>query len=142
MIINREAAIEMLRLCPGDNLGLRDWLGSVLLKAGRVSDALSFIQTWMIPVADRGDLIPHGGTDFGKPSFEPLSASREEKLSEWTKAHLPYTGALAAFKLLGDCPMSRQYLRMAAKLNPIILIKILSRRDPPSNATIASQLAY
>ena len=122
----------MLRLCPGDNLGQRDWLGSLLLRSGRVSDALWFVQAWMAPAADRGDLIHHGGTDFGKPSSDPLPASREETLSRYTKANLVYTAAVASFKLFGDCTASRQYLRMAAKLNPIILVKILARLKPPS----------
>jgi hypothetical protein len=130
--IHSEAAIEMLRLCPGDNLGQRGWLGSLLLRAGRVSDALWFVQAWMAPAADRGDTIHHGGTDFGKPSSEPLPASREEKLSEYTEANLPYTAAIASFKLFGDCTASRQYLSIAAKLNPIILVKILARLNPPS----------
>ncbi|KAI9001240.1 hypothetical protein BD414DRAFT_519329 [Trametes punicea] len=34
--------IEMLRLCPGDNLCQREWLGSVLLQAGRTADAPLF----------------------------------------------------------------------------------------------------
>ena len=122
----------MLRLCPGDNLGQRSWLGSLLLRAGRVSDALSFVQTWMAPAAYRGDVIRHGGTDFGKPSSEALPASREEKLSDYTEANLPYTAAIASFKLFGDCTAARQYLKIAAKLNPIILIKILARLKPPS----------
>lgn len=118
----------MLRLCPGDNLSQRDWLGSVLLRAGRISDALSFALAWLGPAADRG---AHGGTDFAKPSYEPLSAEREKELSPWTKANLALTAALASFKLFGDCPASRQYLRIGAKLNPTVMIKILARRPPP-----------
>lgn len=122
----------MLRLCPGDNLGQRDWLGSLLLNSGRTSDALWFAQAWMTPAASRGDIIRHGGTDFGKPSPEPLPASEEERLSQYTGANLVYTAAIASFKLFGDCAASRQYLRMAAKLNSIILVKILARRKRPS----------
>jgi hypothetical protein len=127
-----EAAIEMLRLCPGDNLGQRDWLGSLLLRSGRVSDALWFVQAWMSPAADRGELIRHGGTDFGKPSSDPLISSREKTLSEFTNANLVYTAAIASFKLFGDSTASRQYLKTAANLNPIILVKILARIKPPS----------
>jgi len=86
----------------------------------------------MAPAAYRGDVIRHGGTDFGKPSSEALPASREEKLSDYTEANLPYTAAIASFKLFGDCTAARQYLKIAAKLNPIILIKILARLKPPS----------
>jgi hypothetical protein len=122
----------MLRLCPSDNLGQRNWLGSLLLRAGRASDALWFVQAWMAPAADGGAALRHGGTDFGKPSSEPLPASREEKLSQYSEANLPYTAAIASFKLFGDCAASRQYLKIAAKLNPIILVKILARIKSPS----------
>lgn len=133
---NSEAAIEMLRLCPGDNLGQRTWLGSLLLRADRVSDALSFVQAWLSPAADKGEIIPHGGTDFRKPSSEPLSASSEERLSDFTQGALVYTAAIASFKLFGSCPLSSQYLRIAAKLNPIILVKILAKLKPPSTSVI------
>lgn len=126
----------MLRLCPGDNLGQRGWLGSLLLRAGRTSDALYFSQVWMTPAADRGELIRHGGTDFAKPSSEVLSVEREAALSEFTKDSLVYTAAYASFKLFGDCPLSRQYLRIAAKLNPIILVKILAQLKPPGENQI------
>lgn len=128
----------MLRLCPGDNLGQRDWLGSLLLKADRPADALYFAQAWLAPEADSGEPPHQGGTAFAKPSSEPVSAAREEEMSKWKKANLPYTAALASFKLFGDCPAARQYLRMAAKLNPIILIKILSKRQPPSEIFVSS----
>lgn len=122
----------MLRLCPGDNLGQRDWLGSILLRVGRVSDALYFVQQWMSPQVDQGELIAHGGTDFGKPSTELLTPSREDVMSKYAAGAMVYTAAYAAFKLYGDCPQSRQYLRMAAKLNPRILVKILAHIKPPS----------
>ena|ERR1700761_2680203 len=35
---------HMLRLCPGDNLGQRNWLPSLLNRVGRFSDALYFCQ--------------------------------------------------------------------------------------------------
>jgi len=81
----------------------------------------------MAPAADRGDTIDHGRTDCVKPSLEPLPALREEKLSEYTEANLPYTATITLF---GDCTASRQYLSIAAKLNPITLMKILARLNP------------
>lgn len=126
----------MLRLCPGDNLGQRTWLGSLLLRADRTSDALSFVQVWLSPAAGRGEIIPHGGTDFGKPSSDHLSTSREEDLLDYAQGALVYTAAIASFKLFGDCPLSSQYLRIAAKLNPNILVKILGKKKPPSTNTI------
>lgn len=127
----------MLRLCPSDNLGQRDWLGSLLLKADRPADALYFVQAWIAPEADSGEPPYRGGTAFAKPSSEPVSTAREEKLSKWEKASFLYTAAFASFKLFGDCPAARQYLRIAAKLNPIILIKILSKRKPPSEILVS-----
>jgi hypothetical protein len=32
-----------------------------------------------------------------------------------------HTAALAAFRLWGDCPESRQYLELAVRINPLIL---------------------
>ena len=47
-------------------MGQRDWLGSVLLKAGRTADALSFAQAWIyLPKDDNWP--PRGGC-----AFEPL----------------------------------------------------------------------
>lgn len=42
-----------------------------------------------------------------------------------------YCGALAAFKLWGDCELARQYLSIAVDRNPNVLIKILGRVKIP-----------
>ncbi|KAF7980760.1 hypothetical protein HWV62_36801 [Athelia sp. TMB] len=126
-----DAAIEMLRLCPGDNLGQRFGLGSLLLRNRRVSEALSFAQQWISDWLREVDITAQGGTKFGKPHSTPLLASEEEKLVKYFSGSLIYTAAYASFKLFGDCPQSRQYLRMAAKINPVILVKILAKIVPP-----------
>lgn len=130
--LRSDAAIEMLRLCPGDNLGQRYWLGSLLLRVGRFSDALSFAQQWMSDSLSGVHITAHGGTKFGKPHSTPLLASEEDKLAKYFKDALVYTAAYASFKLYGDCPQSQQYLRLAAKINPIILVKILAKIAAPS----------
>ncbi|TDL16491.1 hypothetical protein BD410DRAFT_795342 [Rickenella mellea] len=125
-------AIRMLRLCPIDNLGQRDWLGSILLRAGRISDALFFAQAWLTPDASgKGTPPPSGGTAFGAPSREPLSPARELKLATRSDSSIVYNAALAAFKLWGNCPLACQYLRIGARVNPHIIIKILAKSDPP-----------
>ena len=43
-----------------------------------------------------------------------------------------HNAALMAFKLWGDCPESRQYLELAARIDPLILFKILGRIAIPS----------
>jgi len=125
----------MLHLCHGghgDNLGQCGWLGS-LLRAGCVSNALWFVQAWMAPAADRGDTIDHGRTNYGKPSLEPLPALREENLSEYTEANLPYTATITLFKLFGDCTASWQYLSIAAKL----VVVSLFRGGPIKETTVS-----
>jgi hypothetical protein len=123
----------MLRLCPGDNLSQRFWAGSVLLHADRASDALSFAQIWLDPLAtERGMIPPRGGTAFLPPSSEVMPDERYQQLQKWCKGCLAYTGALASFKLWGNCPLARQYLRIGVAINPFILTKILSRAEPPS----------
>lgn len=129
----RKTIIEMLRLCPGDNLGQRSWLGSALLQETppRASEALSFAQTWM---ASYTGIVPRGGCNFETPNREALTLTREKKLREFCEDYNAYTAALAAFKLYGpDSVLARQYLRIAAKTNSIVLIKILSGYPRPSS---------
>ncbi|TFK93914.1 hypothetical protein K466DRAFT_580545 [Polyporus arcularius HHB13444] len=121
--------IEMLRLCPGDNMGQRFWLGSVLLQAGRTADALSFAQVWLNLPRDV-DWPPRGGCTFEPPSKTPLSAAASEE-HKYSPCSLLYTAALASYKLWGDCDVSRQYLSVAAKANPHILVRILAKVEQP-----------
>lgn len=131
----RETSMEMLRLNPGDNQGQRDSTGTFLLKAKRTADALSFVQHWLEPeVRKTGLPPPRGGCVFETPSKQPLSA---EILASWegdtvTHAGFVYTAAFASFKLWGDCQLARQYLVIAARLNPHVLLKILAKVDQPS----------
>lgn len=116
----------MLRLCPGDNLGVRFALGALLTMAGRHSEGLSYMQAWLEdPLC--------GAAGGKKPPFKtPLSPERVEGVSHATKADIPYSAALAAFHLWGDCMLARQYLLIGARLNPQVLLKILARIDRPS----------
>ncbi|KAF9221491.1 hypothetical protein BS17DRAFT_796994 [Gyrodon lividus] len=129
--------IQMLRLCPGDNLRQRSWLGSVLLRAKRPSDALSFAQAWLDPNCP--DVIPRGGTNFGPPSSLCMPSSVEEKISKYTEGAIAYTAALAAFKVFGDCEIARQYLRISARINPIILTKILAKIEKPRSLNMSAR---
>ena len=123
--------IEMLRLCPGDNLGQRFSLGSVLIHCGRYADALSFAQQWLDNEAgDGADFPPRGGTIFKAPRRDPGKPKDASKL-QWTSSQLLYTAALAAFKLFGDCPISQSYLKMSVISNPHILLKVLARVQKP-----------
>jgi len=123
--------IEMLRLCPGDNMGQRKWLGSVLIHNGRYADALFFAQVWL---ADkRGDSPPRGGTNFTAPSKDLVDANDEKDLAKYGEGSLLHTAALASFKLFGDCPQSRQFLKMAAQAQPYVLLKVLASVSRPLN---------
>lgn len=133
--------IEMLRLCPGDNLGQRYSLGSVLIHCGRYADALSFAQQWLDNEAgDGADSPPRGGTVFEAPRRDPGKPKDASEL-RWTSSQILYTAALAAFKLFGDCPISQSYLKMSAISNPHILLKILARVQKPG-ALGALELCY
>ena len=135
----RNAIIEMLRLCPGDNMGQRYWLGSVLLQAGRTADALSFAQVWFDPEY-YGNWPPRGGCEFKPPSQAVLSDETVERLKKRGHTSLLYTAALASYKLWGDCEIARQYLRCAANVNPHVLMKILARVDRPSTSELSQIL--
>ncbi|KAJ7203297.1 hypothetical protein GGX14DRAFT_535918 [Mycena pura] len=128
-----ETIIEMMRLCPGDNMGQRDWLGSLLLRLHRDADALHFAQVW-INASEGGGMPPlRGGTTFRAPHRDVFSGEREKALSDpvWGPAVHLHNAALAAFRLRGPCPQATQYLRMAARANPHVLVKILGRRSRP-----------
>ncbi|OSC99218.1 hypothetical protein PYCCODRAFT_1470472 [Trametes coccinea BRFM310] len=127
--------IEMLRLCPGDNLGQRDWLGSILLQAGRPADALSFAQAWLDRSRHDPDICcpPRGGCTFEPPSQAPLSQEFIEQNKGRAPGSMLYTAALASFKLWGDCVLSRQYLRLAASVNPHVLLKVLAKVEKPKS---------
>jgi hypothetical protein len=129
--------IEMLRLCPGDNMSQRTWLGSALIRVGRYADALFFAQIWLHPFAqDKGGIPPRGGTAFQPPGNDQMTVEREKTLSEWGCGAQLYTAALASFRLFGDCPQSQQYLRIAARANPHVLIKILGQRSRPGSVFV------
>ncbi|KAH9938435.1 uncharacterized protein B0H18DRAFT_967157 [Fomitopsis serialis] len=125
--------IEMLRLCPGDNMGQRQWLGSVLLQAGRNKEALSFAQAWLQPrIRETGEAPPRGGCAFKAPSPDPIPQAEFEKMSDYCDGDLLYTGALAAFKIWGsESLLARQYLRLGAKNNFSILMRILGKVTRP-----------
>ncbi|KAK0200540.1 hypothetical protein DFS33DRAFT_1490909 [Desarmillaria ectypa] len=127
-----ETVTEMLRLCPGDNLNQCTWLGP-LCRLECYSDALYFARLWMEDLlVDRQVYVPpyRGGTAFKAP--EPKLFSPEvEKEVDLSPCSMSYAAALAAFKLWGDCEESRQYLRIASKANPHVMVKVLGRIKYP-----------
>ncbi|CAA7262682.1 unnamed protein product [Cyclocybe aegerita] len=101
---------EMLRLCPGDNLWQRFWLGSMLCQANRFSDALFFSQAWLTEnTLKTGDPPKRGGTAFAPQPRPPTY-----------------------FKIYGDCEQAKRYLILANKANPNILVKILAEVPRPA----------
>jgi len=123
--MNSNTIIEMLRLCPRDNLGQRDWLGSILVRLGRYADALSFAQIW-VAASEHGDTPPRGRTTFPLPSQDLLPRDRAKSLAELGPGGILHTAAIASFKLFGDCPQSREFLSIAAKAQPNVLLKVLA----------------
>lgn len=135
--LSRATFIEMLRLNPGDNQSARTSLGSSLIRDGRYSDALYFAQKWLQNTLESGVPLPRGGTDFGEPSDALYTPEIEAKLSECWSGEMVHTAALASFKLRGDCEQSQQYLRIAAKVNPFILLRIIGRISRPSASSVS-----
>ena len=124
--------IEMLRLCPNDNMGQRYWLGSLLIRCGRHADALYFAQQWLgDEVRKSGKSLPLGGCNFSAPQKELPKSTLDETSLQWASGQILYTAALASFKLYGDIPISRTYLGMAATCNPHVLLKILALVKKP-----------
>ena len=143
-LMNRDVVVEILRLCPGDNLGQRSWMGSILLQAGRNKDALHFSQRWLEKKTRHDGTSPQkAGCDFEtEPSKTPLSRAEIDDMTEWTPACHMYTAAFAAFKLWGDCELARQYYKLAIKLNPNVMIKILARVTQPSTQSFLPKIAH
>ena len=127
-----KTVIEMLRLCPNDNMGQRFLLGSILIRCGRHADALYFAQQWLSEeVRNTGKALTLGGCNFGPPQNELSESISDESSLRWASCEMLYTAALASFKLFGDIPISRSYLEMAATSNPHVLLKILARVKKP-----------
>ncbi|KAF8890791.1 hypothetical protein CPB84DRAFT_1784535 [Gymnopilus junonius] len=127
-----ETIVEMMRLCPGDNMGQRFSVGSHLLVCKRYADALYFCQQWLTDDANGQGAPPlRGGTAFKAPHRNTM-AVRKEKNYKYTPAAILYSAAIASFKHWGDCEQARQYLKMAAKNNPNVLLKVLGNVKKPS----------
>lgn len=114
-------------------MGQRQWLGSHLIRTGRLNDALFFAQAWLTPDARKGISPPSAGILFKEPSQKVMPIAHEEGLAKSGPGSFLYTAALASFKLYGDCPQSRQYLKLAAKAQPNVLIKVLGRIARPGS---------
>ena len=81
-----------MRLCPGDNMGQRAWLGSILIRVSPVADALHFSQCWLSKDWDA----------FKSPTRNLINAKHEKSLSEYGSGAMLYTASLASFKLYGE----------------------------------------
>lgn len=129
---------ESLRLCPGDNLSQRTWLGSVLLRLGRNSDALYFSQ-FQIEQFFEYTPVPYGGTLFDSPKRFLLTEEQEASLRRFGPGYILYNAALASFRIWGaEAPEPRQFLRLAAHANPQIMLKIIAKRTRPGARRAAS----
>ncbi|KAF9053670.1 hypothetical protein BDZ89DRAFT_1056248 [Hymenopellis radicata] len=128
-----ETCMEMIRLCPGDNLD-------------RYSDALWFAQLYLdysLETYPEGGGLPYpegGGLPFKNPKRDlyPTDEESWERLT-FTKCSLTYTAAYASFKLLGDCEASRQYLQLATEGCRHVLIKILAKINKPAELCMSAR---
>jgi len=113
-------------------MGQRFWLGSLLIRCGRCADALYFAQQWLgDEVRKDGKTLALGGCTFKAPQKELPESAADDASLRWASGQILYTAALASFKLFGDIPMSRTYLKMAATCNPHVLLKILAQVKKP-----------
>lgn len=130
---SRDTIIEMFRLNPMDPMQQHKWLPTLLCRAKRYDDALYFCQVFIDIFVSRlslSDLPPGGGTQFLPPRRDLYTENEQEKL-DLHESTILYSAALATFRMSGDCPESRMYLRAAAKANPTVLMKILRKSKKP-----------
>lgn len=131
----RDASSESLRLCHEDRLGQRHLLTTLLLKARRHSEALRLCQYWLDPGYDMAHPSVRTRWSETRPSLEPLDDSIVEFQKTETGAVCELlNAALAAFRIIGDCELARQCLRVATEVNPLIMMKILTRFKRPSKS--------
>ncbi|KAH8827680.1 hypothetical protein DL96DRAFT_1527549 [Flagelloscypha sp. PMI_526] len=124
---------ESLRLCPSDNEGNSCFLGSVLLHLNRNSDALYFSQFQIGQILQPAPYPPYGGTLFSNPRRSLLDKDQERRLEDWVPGYTLYTAALSSFRLWGaDSHEARQYLHLAVRANPHILVRVLGKVSKPA----------
>jgi len=124
-------AIERLRL--GSGMGSPSWLTSLLLHVSRPADALHLVQIHTSRRHLNGTKPRRGGIDFKPPKSDPLTDNEVRRIkSAHPGLFLLYNGALASFKLWGDCELARQYLGMAILANPWVLTKSIARVSVPN----------
>ncbi|KAJ7435785.1 hypothetical protein B0H11DRAFT_2112715 [Mycena galericulata] len=122
-------SVQALRVSPQDAFGQHVPLSAYLFHLGRHLDALSFCQKWFDP-QNPPEL---GGTAFDPPHRDIISSKEADRMfarrkqEDGVQGAVLHTAAVSAFTLWGDCPESRQYLELGAKINPLILFKILGR---------------
>jgi hypothetical protein len=63
--------MDMLRLCRGDNMGVRDLAPHLMLRLGRYQDCYDFIRWWKT-------CDPHGTYDWGDTSLPYLNLKNED----------------------------------------------------------------
>jgi hypothetical protein len=91
--------MDMLRLCRGDNQGLRFYVPALLLRLGRDQDAYDFIMAW------RKIYLGECDPDDGAPFEKVKGGDVFENVDSWTKGNdlrlgpLPHAAALILLKI-------------------------------------------
>ncbi|KAG8995327.1 hypothetical protein FRB94_009274 [Tulasnella sp. JGI-2019a] len=101
-----------------------------------IIEMLRLCWTWTSQNAANGKTPIGGGIRFfslSPLSPKPIAPDHVKILSRWADDCMMYNGALAAFRLYGDCELARQYLRLGVERNPHICVKILGRVKKPSS---------
>ena len=117
----------MLKLDAQDHSCQHYHVCSLMILTGHFGPALSCAQTWM------QDEDTYVDMDHIAPSvWIPLSDEQIEQYSTggYAAEHF-YSAALASFKARGNSVIACQYLHIAARLNPHILLRILAKIEQP-----------
>ncbi|KAI5479993.1 hypothetical protein MNV49_002283 [Pseudohyphozyma bogoriensis] len=133
------ALSECLRLCPGDNLGMRSKLTPWLIQAGRPADGVRFQLNWLLHTDNPNCCPPLGGLDLStfptvdKDLTGPLSDKIKEKIKNTVVAEMLYDLALATKTAFGDCELARLALKIASEKNPVVIGHILGKKGAPKD---------
>ncbi|TGZ81316.1 hypothetical protein EX30DRAFT_364003 [Ascodesmis nigricans] len=123
----------------GDNNGIRDRIPLFLLHLNRPLEALNFCLSWLDTAHDGYDSLrycPKGGFGdlkrYKKTDFDPTKPLQTAKVQNLGHASLIFSAALSAYRVFGDCTLSKSWLREAHNANShVIPILVLPSSDWP-----------
>lgn len=123
-----EAARTILEANHGDNNGIRDRIPLFLLHLDQPLEALNFCLSWLDTAHEDYDstrYCPKGGFGdlerYKKEDFIPEKPLQTAKVQNLGHASLIFSAALAAWKVFGNCVLSKSWLREAHNANSHVI---------------------